>query len=216
MNAHEAGRLAGVLLIVIVIPAVLAFWAVRLRRRGSGAWWIPAAFAVIFFLSGIASRAAQETRQSREAASIIQVEPERAFPADTPYRFEPVRDREFSAEVERLIQREAPFAEVAARLVVEGETPIGFALAITAPRDAFVEEDFMEGVARGIAERSGRPPQRGTIAGRPVIHFEISQGGNTVYGVVWRRPRTNLSMFVAAGSVADLRELGRAMIRAES
>ncbi|MDP8955639.1 MAG: hypothetical protein M3N24_01575 [Actinomycetota bacterium] len=216
MTAYELGRLIGALLILIVVPLLLAFWALRLRRRGSTRWRIPAVLAVLLFLLGVAARVQQAAQEAEQVARIVEVEPESAFPTTISYRFEPIRDRELTAEIERIIRRDAPFAEVAARVVMEAETPIGFSLAITAPPEAFVGDDFMEGVARGISERSGRPPQRGTIAGRPVLQFEVRQAGNTLYGVVWRQPGTNLSMFVMAVTVADLRALAATMISAES
>ncbi len=216
MTPYEAGRIVGGLLILFVIPALLTFWAIRLRRRGSAAWRFVVALAVFFLLSGIAFRVVQATREAQQVASIIQVDPERAFPTDTPYRFEPIRDRQLTGMIERMIRREAPFARVAARLVTERETPVGFSLALTAPPEAFVEEDFIAGVASGISERSGRPPERGTIDGRTVLQFEVTERGNSVYGVVWRRPRTNLTLLVVAPTVVDREAIAVAMIRAES
>ena len=215
MTAYELGRIIGTLFILIVVPALLVIWAIRLRRRGSRVWWIPAVVAALLFLLGIAARAQQAARVTQAASRIIAVNPEAAFPTGLPYRFEPIRDREFSTRIERAIKQEAPFATVAARLVTHQDEPIGLVVAFTTPRDAFVGDEFMEGVARGISQKGGRPPERVTIAGRPVLQFEAADSGGVAHGVVWHRPGTNLLTSVVTATVDDSRSVASAMIRSE-
>ena len=172
--------------------------------------------AILLVVGGVGYRVMEAARTVERLSTITAVDAEKAFPSDTNYRFEPIRDKSVTEAVDSLMRRELPSGDVAARVVTKEGEPFAFAVALTAPRRAFVDtESFVDGFAQGIAEESGRKPVRRFIGGRLVFEFEVSESDITLFSTAWHRPRTNVMMMVMAPTLTDSRDLAAAMIRTE-
>lgn len=217
LTSYQLGRLVGALLVVVLVPGFLVFLGIRLRRRGSGVWWIPIVLAILLVAGGVGYRVMEATRTLEQLSTIRAVDAENAFPSGTDYGFEPIRDKSVTEAIEGLLRREFPSGDVAARVVMKEGEPFAFAVALTAPRRAFVDtESFLDGFARGIAEESGRQPIRRIIGGRLVFEFEVSESNITLFSTAWHRPGTNVMMMVMAPTLTDSRDLAAAIIRTET
>jgi hypothetical protein len=214
-SSYEVGRFIGTLLVVLFIPAVLTWWAVRLNQRSSGLWWIPLAVAIFFSLSGLLGPVIRATGQLREDQT-ARVNPETVFPSTGTYRFERITQK---AVVDRALQdHPAGLIEdlVVRDVLTEDGTPVAFVEVFAMKPEAVDDEGFTEGFAEGAAEEIGGPVEPQRIKERLTFAFESTKGDVAGWHwVVWQRPGTNLLIMVGALTAENARSVAAAMIDLE-
>ncbi|HEY3208781.1 MAG TPA: hypothetical protein VGL18_03180 [Actinomycetota bacterium] len=220
-TAYEIGRFIGVVLFGLLIPALLTWWAIGLRERSSGVWWIPLAVGIFVSMSillGPVIRASGDLRRD-EKPNPARVDPETVFATAGTYRFQPFAE-EVQASIERALEGNPArnyIEDFAIRdVLAEDGSPVAFIEVFAMDPEVLDEEDFREGFAQGAAEEAGGEVHRERVAGRDTLQFESTVGDlSGLHWVVWQRPRTNLLIMVAAPNSEDALAIAAAMIDRE-
>ena len=142
------------------------------------------------------------------------VDPRKAFPKDTPYRFSHVPDT-VAADFERELLDPELVEDVAIRKVTtrEGRTiglVIAWALSSKVATNEKVKQTLISGMIQ-VAERF----ERRRLGRTETVYLVLRQGGSDWHAIVWLPPQTNLMLWVYGESRADAEEIAKVMIDSE-
>jgi hypothetical protein len=201
-TAYEIGRFLGTILVVLVVPAILTWWAVRLHQRSSDYWWIPLTVAILVSLSGLLGPVIRAGDLGDGRANPARVDPDRIFPTSGTYRFEPIAP-ESQAVVERALQTHPARKYIEDLVVRDVLGADGSAVAVVEvfamDPEAVDDENFLEGFARGAADEAGGEVHRRRIGPRETLQFESTRGEVAGWQwVAWQSPGTNLVIVIGA------------------
>jgi hypothetical protein len=208
-GAEALGRVVGTLLVLAVVTVVPGVWAIRLRRRESPQWWIPAvvgAVLVVILAGALLLRPGGSPVERVDAAAILErvegftleaLAPEAAAEIEDRYRSDPA----LGEHVEQVLSRSA---------VGDDGVSQGNVLIVALDPEAASEPGQEEGLGRGLADASGSPAIQSEIAGEGVVEVDAQSQG--AFYVAWQHQ--NLFLTVIAADAAGARALAAALIAA--
>ena len=208
MSGAEAfGRVLGTLLILGVVTALPAVWALRLRRRQHPRWWIPAVVGgtlVTILAVSLVVRGGRPSVERVDASALLgrvegyTLQPlaaEAAAEVENRYRSDPA----LGEHVEEVVARSAVAADGAQQ---------GSVLVVAIDPEAAAEPGQEEGLARGLADAAGSPANQSEIAGEGVVEVDAQSQG--VFYVAWQHQ--NLFLTVIAADASAARALAEALV----
>ena len=208
-GAEAVGRVIGTLLVLAAVTVIPGVWAMRLRRRQSARWWIPAlvgAVLVIILAASLVMRSAGTSVERVDAAALLgRVEG---------YTLQPLA-ADAAAEVEDRYRSDPALGEhveeVLSRNAVGADGDRSASVLVVALDPAAASQPGQEeGLARGLADASGSPAIEADIAGEGVVEVDAEAQG--VFYVAWQHQ--NLFLTVIASDDAAARGLAEAVIAA--